>query len=218
MRSFLYRKADRYDRMLKWLHGDTVGERFGEIATRIGEGRRVLDLGAGTCALAEYLHPTCSYLGAELNAEFRAHAAARGLEVIELNVFDFAAYPQSIDVVVAADLLHHLVPSVNEFLRGLGASRIPLVVICESYPYGASLFTKIFGPILDNDGVNNLPARLRHHLFDEFTEERLRRDMRAAFPGRESHFNVLSERTAPGKEKRGWDTMIASFQLPEGQS
>ncbi len=213
MRSFLYRKADRYDRMLRWLHGDTLGERFGEIAARIGENRRVLDLGAGTCTLADYLHPSCSYVGAELNEGFRAHARARGLEVIDLNVFDFAAYPDNVDVVVAADLLHHLVPNVNRFLKGLGASAIPMVVICESYPYGASLFTKVFGPLLDNDGVNNLPARLRHHLFDEFTEERLRRDMAAAFPGRESEFKILSERTTPGKERRGWDTMIASFRL-----
>lgn len=211
MRSFLYRKAERYDRMLKWLHGDTLGLRFNEIAELIGPGRRVLDLGAGTCTLKQYLDPSCSYIGAELNPQFRAHGAARGIEVIELNVFSFDDYPVDVDVVVAADLLHHLVPQVGAFLRGVGRLPVEKIVICESYPYGASLITKILGPILDNDGVNNLPARLRHHLFDEFTDARLRAEMLAAFPGRAVTFKLLSERDQPGKAKRGWDTLIADF-------
>ncbi|MAE72195.1 MAG: hypothetical protein CME06_17210 [Gemmatimonadetes bacterium] len=215
MRSWLYRKAERYDKMLSWLHGDTVGRRFGLIASIVGEGQRVLDLGAGTCRLAAFLHPSCRYIGAELNPTFRAHAEARGIETIELNVFDFDRYPTDVDVLVAGDLLHHLIPNVGDFLRGIGRLKIPRIVVCESYPYGASVLTRILGPILDNDGINNLPARIRHHLFDEFTERRLRDEMTAALADREARFELLSERSEPGKEKRGWDTMVASFMRRE---
>ncbi len=218
MRSWLYRKAERYDKMLRMLHGDTLGRRFSAIAELVGEHKRVLDLGAGTCALAGHLHPSCRYLGAELNPTFRAHAQARGLEVIALDVFDFGNYPRRVDVIVAGDLLHHLIPNQRHFLRGVGRHGAAQIIICESYPYGARLSTRILGPILDNDGFNNLPARIKHHLFDEFTEQRLRREMLDALPERRAEIKMLSERTQPGKERRGWDTIVASFVRMENRS
>ena len=151
-------------------------------------------------------------MGAELNPDFRAHAAERGLESIDLNVFAFDQYPLDVDAVVAADLLHHLVPDVTKFFAGLARLDVGKVIVCESYPYGARLLTRVFGPIIDNDGFNNLPARLRHHLFDEFTEERLRREMGEVFTGWNAHFEVLTERDEPGRGKRGWDTLIACFE------
>ena len=210
-RSWLYRSPERYDRMLQWLHGDSIGQRFQEIAALVGPQKRVLDLGAGTGTLAGFLNEGCAYVAADLNPDFLEHVRSNGHEALALDVFDFGGYPSDVDVVVAADLLHHLVPRVPEFLGGLASIGIGQVIVCESYPYGARLASRILGPIMDNDGFNNIPARLQHHLFDEFTEEGLREMYRDLFPSHRGEHKLLSERGNPGKERRGWETLISSF-------
>ena len=206
----VYRSARRYDRLLSLLHGAGYEDRFRRIGERLRPDAWVLDVGCGTCRLAELLPPTMRYTGLDLNRHFVDDARERGLDARCSDVLDVAGYPEGPDVVVVSDMLHHVVPRQREFVAALGRLESHDLVICETLTTGSNALQRLAGLLIDNDGINDFRARLRFHLFEEFTEESLRALVLGAVPGRVPEIEVVLN---PGEVRRGvrFHTLTAFF-------
>jgi SAM-dependent methyltransferase len=180
------------------------------IAERIGTGRQVFDAGCGTCHLARFLRD-CTYSGIDMNRNFIEEARKRGLDVAVGDLFDFALYPEKADVLVVSDMLHHIVPRTDEYLRELSQRAPREIVICESYAYGFNFFQKILGVIQDRDGCCSVWHRLIHHFKYEYTEDILRSIFEGIFADYRISYELLTDRQNPERRHRRWgfETLIA---------
>jgi SAM-dependent methyltransferase len=132
MAAVIYAHPRVYNLALRALHGRVLARRYAAVSKEIGSGKRVLDVGCGSCMLAEFLDKSCSYQGMDMNGGFVSHARRRGLDVMRGDVFDLGSYPGDIDVVVLSDILHHVVPRHGELL-GICKRNAAKVIVCEPF-------------------------------------------------------------------------------------
>lgn len=86
-----------------------VPERIPIFQAAIGRGKRVLDLGCRTGALARHFLEGNAVVGMDVDASALARAAERGIEGVQANVEEPLPFDDgSFDAVVAGELLEHL--------------------------------------------------------------------------------------------------------------
>ncbi len=211
LRSPMYGSSSLYDRVLSILHGEGYEDRFRRIAAALPEQAWVLDVGCGTCHLAEFLPPAMRYTGIDLNRRFVADARARGLDARCADVLDVDGYPGEPGAVVVSDMLHHIVPRQERFLTDLGRGLRDDLVVCETLTSGSNALQRLAGLLLDNDGFNDFRARLHFHLFGEFTRDSLSELLRRAISAPAPRIEC---RPNPGKARRGvsFSTLIAHYR------
>ncbi len=200
LRSPMYGSSSLYDRVLSFLHGDGYEDRFRRIGERLPNDSWVLDVGCGTCHLADFLPPTMRYTGIDLNERFVADAKARGLDACIADVLDVEGYPKGPSAVIVSDMLHHIVPNERGFLGDLGREMRDDLLVCETLTQGSNPLQRVAGLLLDNDGFNDFRARLKFHLFDEFTRETLSALLSETIP---APAPWLDCRRNPGEARRG---------------
>jgi SAM-dependent methyltransferase len=207
----MYGSASLYDRILSFLHGEGYEDRFQRIAACLPANAWVLDVGCGTCHMAELLPAGMRYTGLDLNRGFVAAARDRGIDARIGDVLDVAAYPEGPTAVVVSDMLHHIVPHESLFLRKLGRALRSDLVICETLTTGSNALQRVAGLLLDNDGFNDFRARLRFHLWGEFTEESLTELLKQAIPTPAPRIQCTEN---PGKVRRGmrFHTLLAHYR------
>lgn len=151
MSSIFYKHPELYNLFINLIHGSDLKKRYEFIASEIGENKRVFELGCGSCKIHNFLLKGCSYKGWDLNQVFVNHALKKGLKVEKKNIFDFKNYPDC-DVVLIIDVLHHLCPRHERFLKEVVKKNKKLIVL-EPYnlPKRPSFLDKLFG---DYDGIN----------------------------------------------------------------
>ena len=98
---YLHRVATRL------VHGRHYAARLRRVAALIGKDSSVLDLGCGTCALAQFLDPSVEYEGWDLNERFIRFGRRRGLKVKAKDCFEYRGSPEA-DVIILSDILHHV--------------------------------------------------------------------------------------------------------------
>lgn len=105
------RYAAVYDALQRLIRPASSYRAFLERHVRPVEGMRVFDVGCGTGAILSYLPPV-SYLGVDVNARYiecaRSRLGARGTFVVGDGGERFAVADESIDLVLALGVLHHL--------------------------------------------------------------------------------------------------------------
>ncbi|MFW9843574.1 MAG: class I SAM-dependent methyltransferase [Candidatus Thorarchaeota archaeon] len=162
--SFLYSNEKVYRLFLSLVQGEFVKYRCKILSAMIGKEKNVIDIGCGSCDLADYLHGSCSYLGIDLNPTFVQQARRRGLNVIMGNMFDPRNYVAS-DVIVAVDILHHISQRKDELIPIARRFTKKLIVAEGPWTDKARKFYKLlnFGPLryifrrfFDYDGINSL--------------------------------------------------------------
>lgn len=200
LRSPMYGSSSLYDRVLSFLHGEGYEDRFRRIGERLPADSWVLDVGCGTCHLADFLPPTMRYTGIDLNRGFVADAKARGLDARIGDVLDVQGYPRGPNTVVVSDMLHHIVPNERRFLGDLGRGMRDDLMVCETLTEGSNRLQRVAGLLLDNDGFNDFRARLKFHLWGEFTRETLGALLSETIPDLEPW---LDFRRNPGEVRRG---------------
>ena len=215
LRSPMYRWNSLYDRVLSTLHGEGYEDRFRSIVDALPRDAWILDVGCGTCHLANVLPSSMGYTGIDLNEHFLSAARERGLDARSHDVLDVASYPSGPTAIVVSDMLHHVVPHQGEFLANLGRHLRADLLICETITTGANPLQRVAGLLLDNDGINDFRARLRFHLFEEFTRETLTAQVLAAIPAPEPEITFWAN---PGRSRRGiqFFTLIAHFRAAAG--
>ncbi len=215
LRSPMYGSSSLYNRILSFLHGDGYEDRFQRIAARLPADAWVLDVGCGTCHMAALLPAGMRYTGLDLNQRFVADARARGIDARIGDVLDVSSYPEGPTAVVVSDMLHHIVPHEESFLRQLGQALRSDLVICETLTTGSNALQRVAGLLLDNDGFNDFRARLRFHLWGEFTEASLTALLNRAIPAPPPRIECTEN---PGKVRRGmrFHTLLAHYQGPSG--
>lgn len=213
LRSPMYRWSGLYDRVLSTLHGEGYEDRFRSIVNALPDDAWILDVGCGTCHLADVLPASMKYTGIDLNEHFLATARDRGLDARSHNVLDVPSYPSGPTAIVVSDMLHHVVPHQGDFLADLGRHLRSDLLICETITVGANALQRVAGLLLDNDGINDFRARLRFHLFEEFTRETLTSQIHSAIP---NPLPEISFWANPGDSRRGirFFTLIAHFRAP----
>lgn len=213
LRSPMYGSSSRYDRVLSILHGDGYEHRFRRIGERLPSDAWVLDVGCGTCHLADLLRPSQRYTGIDLNPRFVSDAQERGIDARIADVLDVLNYPEGPDAVVVSDMLHHIVPHERAFLQGLGKQLRHDLIICETLTYGSNMLQRLAGLLLDNDGFNDFRARLRFHLFGEFDRESLTSLLDEVVPSPTPEIEFIQN---PGEVRRGvkFFTLTAHYRQP----
>lgn len=162
--SILYSSDKMYRVLLYLAHGEFTKYRNQIISAMIGKGKKVIDVGCGSCELTDYLHESCSYLGIDLNPAFVRQARSRGLNVIRGNMFDSGSYV-TCDVIVAVDILHHVSHRKNELIPIARRFTKKLIIAEGPWTDWARKLYKLlnFGPLrsifrlfFDYDGINDL--------------------------------------------------------------
>jgi SAM-dependent methyltransferase len=135
------------------MHGKTLQQRYSYIAKYSTD--NVLDVGCGTGDLADYLSKDDNYFGIDLNDNFLRHAKKKGRNVIKHDALTFDRFSE-FDVCVIMDLLHHINPRHEEFLKRVLRDVRKRVIICEPFEIpGRHPITKNLVRIIDNDGTNS---------------------------------------------------------------
>lgn len=207
----MYGSTRLYDRILSFLHGEGYADRFLQIGQALPPDSWVLDVGCGTCHMAELLPPTMRYTGLDLNKKFVSEAQARGMDARIGDVLDVDAYPVGPTAIVVSDMLHHLVPREQIFLQHLGSGLRQDLLICETLTEGSNALQRVAGLLLDNDGFNDFRARLRFHLWGEYNEESLTQLLHEAIPAPAPTIRCTRN---PGKVRRGvrFSTLLAHYR------
>ncbi len=164
MKSLMYRSPKLYNFFMRLMHGKYFLYKYKEIARIIGKNKNVLDLGCGTGLLSKFLDKSCIYEGWDLNEDFLKHK--NDLNVKCKNVLDFNSYPDS-DVIIIADLLHHITPRHEELLVNARKKAKYVIILEPKYNLiggglrlGGFLY-RLFDTILgDNDGINDFEDRV----------------------------------------------------------
>ncbi|MBI9109430.1 MAG: class I SAM-dependent methyltransferase [Spirochaetales bacterium] len=152
--------------MLRILHGKKLIERYKFLASEIGKEQIVFELACGSCLFYNYIDPSCEYIGWDLNQIFIDQAKKDGLNVNLQDIFNYDEYPDN-DVVVIIDVLHHIVPRHEAFLKEV-ISKSKKVIVIEPFKSvnlldilllkkgPVRIFMKILNRFFgDNDGINH---------------------------------------------------------------
>lgn len=111
----LLRRPSMYEALQSLIRPEASYRRFIERHVRPKEGMRVLDIGCGTGAILSYL-PSVDYIGIDANADYVQRARRRFGARATFHVCDAAGRidvaDQSVDLVLALGVLHHLSDAV----------------------------------------------------------------------------------------------------------
>ncbi len=155
-KSLMYSHPKVYDLILKFLHGNSLKERYEIISREIGSNKKVIDVGCGTGKFAQFLDKTCEYNGIDLNEKFAEHAKNKGLNIKTGNLLDEKNYSQC-DVTLICDVLHHVIPNDKKLIE-ICMNISKKTIICE--PFTEDGFFNKCGGIFQN-------SRLFHNLLGE---------------------------------------------------
>ncbi|MBN2053378.1 class I SAM-dependent methyltransferase [bacterium] len=215
LKSLFYRDARKYDQLLYALHGEAYDMRFKRIAAHLSPGDKVLDIGCGTCHLASFMPPETTYLGMDLNQRFLQQAAARGIATRCADLFDVTAYPREYTTAVMVDMMHHLVPRGREFLTQLGGLGYERLLICESVTSGAKPWERVLAAWVDRDGFSSFWQRVKHHLYEEYTVDSLKRLFEETLPYQACYEEFASESEFTRKNPRiVFVNLLAIMEVP----
>ncbi|MDD5417840.1 MAG: class I SAM-dependent methyltransferase [Candidatus Nanoarchaeia archaeon] len=164
MTSLMYQSAYVYDFFMRVVYRKFFEKRYKAVAEFIGKGKKVLDLGCGTCLLHRFLDKTCHYTGWDLNEKFLSLNSH--LNVMKKNILDYKNYPET-DVIVISDVLHHIFPNHTNLLKN-AINKAKKVIVMEPHSIVKTtnntlhkLAYKIFDSLLgDDDGINGFHDRL----------------------------------------------------------
>lgn len=152
MTSMLYQSPKIYNFALSIMHRSTLQKRYEVISNHIDENESVLDIGCGTCMLSNFVDG--EYSGIDMNDRFIKYGRKRGLNIYNQNIFSFNKY-HLFDNCIIVDVLHHISPRHEEFLKWVIKKSKNKVIVCE--PYTPDRRHKIIDKIsqwLDYDGIN----------------------------------------------------------------
>lgn len=138
-KSLSYQSSFIYDFLTRRLYDQR--KKFMSIAKIIGNSsKKVLDLPCGTGGLTNYLHPSTTYTGFDLNAHFLKKIRKRWLKgkinlkrvrLKQIDIFDYKEYPNEMqDVIVFCDILHHVYPNHIELIEN-AKNFAKMIIICE---------------------------------------------------------------------------------------
>ncbi|MCX6777892.1 MAG: class I SAM-dependent methyltransferase [Candidatus Micrarchaeota archaeon] len=154
MQSPIYWRGEIYRAAMHAMHWRNLGRRYDYVRRLVMPGDRVLDVGCGTGTLQSHLNGNY-YLGLELNEQFISYARNKKRNVIKQDAMTFDRYGE-FDVCVAMDLLHHLNPKHEEFMKKAVSGTRKRVIVCEPYVVsGRHPIVEKMIRILDNDGLND---------------------------------------------------------------
>lgn len=166
MKSPLYWSGHFYSAGIKIMHGRNLKQRYRYIADLSGES--VLDVGCGTAVLADYLSKENTYLGIDLNEDFLRYARKRGKNVMKQDALTFDRFSE-FDVCVIMDLLHHINPNHEEFMKRVLRDVRKRVIICEPFDmWGRYPITKNIVRMMDYDGTNKVEEWMDKKTLREF--------------------------------------------------
>ena len=141
-----------------------------KLRLEVGEKNTVFDVAAGYGYASNFLHPSNTYYGIDLNKNSVMYARKRGVDLELKNIFDPRAYKTN-DIFLAIDIIHHLTPEKMKRLFSLifqHAKRKVVVIepafVSITKKYG--LFGKLLGwlfRILDDDGF----TKIKHWLSEK---------------------------------------------------
>lgn len=172
MVSILYKNSFIYNSILKILHGNYLKKRYSLISKMIGKNKKVLELGSGTSLIYPYLDKSVEYGGWDLNKIFINDLRKKGLNVKLKSIFDYKDYPKEIDVILIVDLLHHIVPKHEEFIKKI-KNKAKMIIIAEPFNSESNFIDSLYSSknfiinkimkfinnlIGDDDGINNADA------------------------------------------------------------
>lgn len=159
MTSFVYKHPLLYDAFIRILYFDGLKI----LGSMVGKHKRVFEPACGYGRMRRYLDATCEYAGIDRNQKFIRYARKKNLDVAVGDIFDPAHYRRA-DVVLLADILHHL---GNEdihrlFSISLRYAREKVVIIEPGFVHigaGKNPFSRLMAKImsvLDADGINRI--------------------------------------------------------------
>jgi SAM-dependent methyltransferase len=170
MASIIYKNSKIYDIFIHLLRGNFAERRVTIISEMIGQNKKVIDLGCGSSNLAKYLNKSCLYTGIDMNPNFVNESKKKGLNVILGDMFDQKNYSEC-DVVVAADIIHHIHKKRNDLIN-LSKKFGKRMIIAEEYYSNFSLrwlkmcrkglMLKFFNLFFDFDGIND-PKDMKYY-------------------------------------------------------
>lgn len=185
MPSFMYKSPRIYDTFIRLLYFDGL-----KILKRlIGERRSVFEPACGYGRMKRYLDPSCSYSGIDLNKRFIDYARKKELDVQIGNIMDHSKYQQS-DVILLADILHHL--NIKDMLKlvsiAAGYAKEKIVIIEPVFVHIGSKknwFSRMIAKFMqfcDDDGYNHIERWLSrdeyNQLFKNIKEQNNIREMK----------------------------------------
>ena len=173
-----------YETVVRVIHREALDERFRAIASEVGRGKVVLDVGCGTGLLAKYMDSSCRYLGIELNQRFVDYGRKRGLDICRADAFDESVYARN-DVSVLCNILHHVVPR-HKNLVDLCRKHAETVIVCE--PFREDLLVKRITDLFatngwchkflgDDDGINSFKDMMNWTHYDLDDVKKLYREL-----------------------------------------
>jgi SAM-dependent methyltransferase len=170
MKSFMFVHPYFYDTFIRILYFDGLKI----LKKLVGMKKNVFEAGCGYGRLQNYIDPSCTYSGIDLNKKFIEFGRKRNRDIHVGNVLDVDQYRDS-DVILLADILHHLtlkdagklLAIAVRFAREKILIIEPTFVIIGSYN---NFFSRIIGKImkwLDADGINQIEKWLTREEYDE---------------------------------------------------
>lgn len=159
MTSFIYKNPRLYDTFIRLLYLDGLKI----LNTIIGPERSVFEPACGYGRMNNYLDTSCTYAGIDLNERFVAYGQRKARNIRYGNALDHRLYQNS-DVVLLADILHHLsLPDIRQLMRiARRFAREKIVIIEPVFVHIGSknnFFSRLISKLMiycDSDGYNDI--------------------------------------------------------------
>lgn len=95
---------------------EDVPEMYATLCSLVDESSRVLDIGCGegeTVEYAEYATQRGNYVGVDISRKMLPSSSTGAVDYLQASATDLPFSPESFDIVVLSDILHHLVGSTR---------------------------------------------------------------------------------------------------------
>lgn len=157
---FQYKHPRIYDFLISFIYPKELLDKF---SAEVGKNNSVFDIAAGYGRMSNFIDPSNSYYGIDLNKIFIDHGRKSGLNLEVKNIFDETSYKKS-DVFILVDVIHHLSRAkLQELFNLIFKYADKKVVVIEpafvnlSSKYGTSgQIMDWFFRKMDDDGFNKI--------------------------------------------------------------
>ncbi|MCP4215110.1 MAG: class I SAM-dependent methyltransferase [bacterium] len=159
-----------YDMLIRLLYFDGLKI----VKKLIGNQKSVFEAACGYGRMIKYLEPDCTYTGIDLNETFINYGKKRNRDIKIGDILDSSYYVKS-DVILLADILHHLTVSDMKKLVAIATHYAiekiliiePVFVKIGSRKNIFSRMVSAFMKYMDSDGFNHIDKWFSREEYDE---------------------------------------------------